>query len=79
MAITAVPGINVDVDGKRIINKEYRGIRLFRRLGVVTQEHAERRLRREIARIDAQLERTLARSFNSAPHATLTSPNTNAQ
>lgn len=57
MTITRSPGITVAFDGKRIINKEYRGVRLFRRLGIVTQEYAERRLRREIQRIDAEPQR----------------------
>lgn len=35
--MTSVPGITVGFDGKRIINKEYRGVRLFRRLGNVSQ------------------------------------------
>jgi integrase len=57
MAITVVPGITVGFDGKRIINKEYRGVRLFRRLGNVSQDDAEQRLLNEIQRIDAELER----------------------
>jgi integrase len=56
MAITVVPGITVDLDGKRIINKEYRGVRLFHRLGNVSQDYAEQRLLNEIERIDAELE-----------------------
>ena len=32
MTTTKTPGITVDVDGCKIIDKEYRGIRLFRRL-----------------------------------------------
>jgi hypothetical protein len=34
MPITPVPGITVDLEGKRIINKKYRGVRLFHRLGM---------------------------------------------
>lgn len=57
MGISRVPGITIGADGKRIINKAHRGVRFFARLGIVTQEYAERRLRREIQRIDADLER----------------------
>ena len=57
MPITSVPGITVGFEGKRIINKEYRGVRLFRRLGNVSQNDAEQRLLNEIQRVDAELER----------------------
>jgi hypothetical protein len=57
MAITCIPGITVGSDGKRVINKEYRGVRLFRRLGCVSQDDAEQRLGNEIEHIDAELER----------------------
>lgn len=57
MTITRSPGITVGFDGKRIINKEYRGVRLFLRLGNLSQDDAEQRLRNEIERIDAELER----------------------
>lgn len=57
MAITRIRGITVDSHGNRIINKAHRGVRFFARLGIVTQDHAERRLRRQIQRINADLER----------------------
>ena len=57
MTITRAPGIAVGLDGKRIINKEYRGARLFVRLGNISQGHAEQRLRAEIERVDAELVR----------------------
>ena len=57
MAITCIPGITIGSDGKRVIKKEYRGVRLFRRLGCVSQDDAEQRLGNEIEHIDAELER----------------------
>jgi hypothetical protein len=57
MTITCIPGITIACDGKRIINKEYRGVRVFRRLGYVSQDDAEQRLHVEIEQIEAELER----------------------
>ena len=37
MANTRKPGITVDANGNRIINKEHHGIRLFVRLGNISQ------------------------------------------
>jgi hypothetical protein len=48
MATTGAPGITVDTEGFRTINKEHRGERIFARLGLVCQEQAERRLARGI-------------------------------
>jgi len=49
-------GITVDVHGHRTINKEYRGERIFLRLGFIAQEDAERRLLAEIDRLELTLE-----------------------
>ena len=57
MATTRTPGITVDPEGFRTINKEHRGERIFARLGEVCQEHAERRLAQELERLDWELER----------------------
>ena len=57
MATTRTPGITVDTEGYRIINKEHRGERIFARLGLVGQEQAERRLAQELERLDWELER----------------------
>jgi hypothetical protein len=51
MAITRTAGILVYEDGRRMIDKEHRGVRLFRRLGRVTQEEAGQLLDREIDRL----------------------------
>ena len=48
MASTRTPGITIDPDGRRIIDKEYRGVRICIRLGAITQEQAEQCLRAEI-------------------------------
>jgi integrase len=57
MPRTRTPGITVDAHGQRTINKEYRGERIFLRLGAVAQEDAERRLLAEIDRLELETER----------------------
>ena len=57
MAATRTQGITIDTDGNFTINKEYRGIRLFFRLGKLGQDQAEQRLHTEIGRVDCELER----------------------
>src|SRR5713101_5655261 len=57
MAATRTQGITIDTDGNYTINKEYRGTRLFLRLGQLGQALAEQRLRLEIARVECDLER----------------------
>jgi hypothetical protein len=57
MATTRTRGITVDTGDVRTINKEHRGERIFARLGFVCQEHAERRLAQELARLEWALER----------------------
>ena len=57
MATTRTPGITVDTEGFRTINKERRGERIFARLGLVCQEQAERRLAQELERLGWELER----------------------
>lgn len=54
---TRTPGITVDAEGKRTIDKEHRGIRICLRLGDATQEQAERRLQLEIDRLEAERSR----------------------
>jgi hypothetical protein len=49
---TRTPGITVDIEGNRFINKQHHRIRLFLRLGPIGQENAEERLRTEIERLD---------------------------
>src|ERR1700674_4768709 len=56
MPSTRTPGITVDSNGNRTINKEYRGTRLFLRFGALSQDDVEQRLRSEIERIDIELE-----------------------
>ena len=57
MTRTRTPGITVDAEGKRTIDKEHRGIRICLRLGDATQEQAERRLQLEIDRLEAERSR----------------------
>jgi hypothetical protein len=56
MARTRTAGIRIDSDGRRIIDKEHRGVGIYLRLGPISQEDAEQQLANEVARIDAELE-----------------------
>jgi hypothetical protein len=51
MARTPVRGITIDGLGRRTVDKEHRGERIFTRLGAVSQEEAERYLAKEIDRL----------------------------
>ena len=55
MARTRTAGIRIDSDGRRIIDKEHRGVGIYLRLGPISQEDAEQQLANEVARIDAEL------------------------
>jgi len=55
MASTRTPGITIDTDGRRFLDKRYHGVRIGMRVGSVTQEQAEQRLQTEIQRIDLEL------------------------
>ncbi len=57
MPRTRMPGITVDNDGRRTIDKEHRGIRIFARLRSTSQKRAELRLRAEINRAEIELQR----------------------
>jgi integrase len=57
MAATRTPGITVNVNGHRFIDKRHRGIRIGMRVGDVSQEQAEQRLRVEVERVDIDLAR----------------------
>jgi hypothetical protein len=54
MLRTPTPGITVNAAGQRIIDKEHRGVRIFARLGVVSEDEAMRRLHLEIHRVDQE-------------------------
>jgi len=55
MTATRTPGITLNSAGHRIIDKEHRGVRIFARLGAVSDQEAEDRLHQEIARVEAEL------------------------
>jgi integrase len=57
MPSTRTRGITVDAHGYRTINKEYRGERIFLRLGAIAQEDAEHRLLVEIDHLELAIER----------------------
>lgn len=57
MAKTRTPGITVLADGRLFIDKRRLGLRIGLRVGAITQEQAEERLRVEIARIEYERER----------------------
>lgn len=61
MSATRTPGITIGTDGRFFIDKRYRGTRIGMRVGAVTQEQAERRLRREMEHIDHELSQRGAR------------------
>jgi integrase len=54
---TRTPGITVLADGRRFIDKRYLGVRIGVRVGAVTQEQAEERLRIEMCRVESDLAR----------------------
>jgi hypothetical protein len=55
MATTHTPGITSNSDGRFFIDKRHRGVRIGMRLGFVTQEQAEQRLRTEISCVDSDM------------------------
>ena len=57
MATTRTPGITILPDGNRFIDKRYLGIRIGLRIGAVSQEQAEERLRTEMARVECDVGR----------------------
>jgi hypothetical protein len=57
MAKTRTPGITVLADGRLFIDKRHLGIRIGLRVGAITQEQAEERLRVEMTRIEYEQER----------------------
>jgi hypothetical protein len=63
MSATRTPGIVVLADGRRFIDKRHLGVRIGLRVGAVTQEQAEERLRTEMARVESGL----ARKTNARP------------
>jgi hypothetical protein len=63
MAKTRTPGITVLADSRLFIDKRYLGVRVAMRVGAITQEQAEERLRVEMARIEYERERKA-----NAPH-----------
>lgn len=69
---TRTKGIQQAGDGSRTVNKEYRGKRIYARLGQVSQEVAERWLRQRQADIDVERAKGKARYFCDAAAAYLT-------
>ena len=57
MARTRTSGITLDSLGNRSINKEHHGVRLFIRLGGISQEDADLRLHKEVERVDVEMQR----------------------
>lgn len=60
MAATRTQGITVDSNGNLIIDKEHRGVRIYLRLGPLSQEDAEFRLDAEITRVESGLDHKAA-------------------
>jgi len=61
MSCTRILGITVNAAGQRIMDKEHRGIRIYARLGTVSEEDAQQRLIAEMERVDRELQRKAAR------------------
>ncbi len=55
MPSTPTPGITVNGTGHRIIDKEHRGMRIYARLGLVSEEEAKQRLSLEVTRVESEL------------------------
>jgi integrase len=60
MAATRTQGITVDTNGNFTIDKEHRGVRIYLRLGPLSQKDAEHRLDAEITRVGSELEHKAA-------------------
>ena len=61
MSCTRILGITVNAAGQGIMDKEHRGIRIYARLGTVSEEDAQQRLIAEMERVDRELQRKAAR------------------
>ena len=57
MPSTRPPGITVNAASHRTIDKGHRGVRIFARLGPVTEEEAQHRLSAEMYRVEWELQR----------------------
>jgi len=55
MPSTRTPGITVDAEGHRTIDKEHRGVRIYARLGQVSEDEARRQLSAEVERVELEL------------------------
>ena len=65
MPRTTTPGITINGAGHCIIDKEHRGVRIYVRLGPVSEE--QRRLTAELQRIELELQQK-ANALHCAPH-----------
>ena len=63
------PGITVTAAGHVIIDKEHRGVRIYARLGRVSQAEAEERLAAEIERVETELAQRSNRQLRFADGA----------
>lgn len=63
---TRTKGISASSNGEKSIDKQYKGKRIYIRLGAVSQDEAEARLRQEQARIDGENSRGPERLFCDA-------------
>ncbi len=68
MGRSRTSGITTDADGNRVIDKTFRGVRIYARLGQVSIGQAESELRRRIAEVKSQADRESAarRTFGKA-------------
>jgi hypothetical protein len=57
MASTQMPGMTVNSAGRLVIDHKHRGVRIYARVGAVSQQQAAQRLAAEIERVEGELER----------------------
>jgi hypothetical protein len=58
---TRTPGITANAAGERIINKEHRSVRIYARLGTVSEEEAQQQLAAQMERVEQEPQRKAAR------------------
>jgi integrase len=63
---TRTKGVQVEKDGAKVVNKQYKGKRIFARLGNVSQNEAESWLRKEKNRIDVEFRKGAVHVFADA-------------
>lgn len=69
MPSTRTPGVTANAAGHHIIDKEHRGVRIYARLGAISEEEAQQRLAAEMDRVEQELQRKAARPIRRCRNA----------